>query len=136
MQAMRRDIRGRRCFNRQAAGRRVNLRRGIAPNNIHAPCSVDQLGPTVRPKHNEATLRAVTTTVLPLRIFQRRFMAAIALLVTVTMARGDERVVGKPARLLSVRMMPTTPYQKMVEHGGHHQVVQKPSHCAFSSAKS
>ena len=75
-------------------------------------------------------------TVLPLWAFRRRFMAVIVLLVTVTAASGDRRVPGTPARRLGMRMMPTTPYQKMVEHDGHHQVVQRLLHRAVSSADS
>ena len=136
MQTMRRATRRRRCFVRQTAGRRVNSRRGSPANNVRGARSVDQSGPTAGLRHNEATPPAVTMTVLPFWAFRRRFMAVIVLWVTVTAARGDERVLGTPARRLGVRMMPTTPYRKMVEHDGHHQVVQGLLHSAVSSAES
>ena len=124
------DTHGRRRLVREMAGRGANWSGHTLPNNVRSARSVDRPDPTIGPGDNVATLATVTTPVFPPGRFRWPVTAIVVLSLIVAAGCGNSRVLGTAGCRVGVRMMPATPRQKVVEHGDHHQVMQRLLHRA------
>ena len=132
METNRRNATGRWEFVRLLAGRRENSKRTLQAHQACTGRLVDRMGSTFNLRRHENTLHAVATTA-----FLGWSLTVRALVVTVFMAAASRRVqvIRRWSRYVPMRMMPAAPYQQVIEHDRHCQIVDDSLHRAISLAE-